>query len=91
MQTKAIIFDIDGTLTPQNSWTAFTADMGASVEDHLSIYRSHLDGDNDIKLFELTRNGILITGSKHKPELSKAAWQTVDSLDEIQALLSSLN
>jgi phosphoserine phosphatase len=218
MKTKAIIFDIDGTLTPQNSWTAFTADMGASIDDHLAIYRSHLDGkidldaskeqlltmwqatgratkqhilemyarwpihpeakpliawlkqqgyliclntgsvgvyaqhiakelgideyyanaelffdedgslasfhytanqaeikaehfmtfckkhrlqpsqcvavgdgDNDIELFRLTGNGILIKGSKHKPELGKAAWKTIDSLDQIPTLLSSTN
>src|SRR5665213_2004360 len=41
---KAVIFDIDGTLTPQNSWTAFTRDIGGSVEDHLEIYHSHLNG-----------------------------------------------
>lgn len=41
---KAIIFDIDGTLTPGNSWTAFTRDIGASVADHLAVYKDHLDG-----------------------------------------------
>jgi len=41
---KAVIFDIDGTLTPQNSWKAFTNDLGASVADHLAIYGEHVDG-----------------------------------------------
>lgn len=41
---KAIIFDIDGTLTPQNSWTAFTRDIGGSVADHLAIYSDHIHG-----------------------------------------------
>jgi FMN phosphatase YigB (HAD superfamily) len=29
---KAVVFDIDGTLTPQNSWTAFTRDIGVLIE-----------------------------------------------------------
>lgn len=41
---KAIVFDIDGTLTPQVSWTAFTRDIGGSVADHLAIYHEHLEG-----------------------------------------------
>jgi HAD superfamily phosphoserine phosphatase-like hydrolase len=41
---KAVIFDIDGTLTPQNSWTAFTRDIGGSVEEHLAIYSDHING-----------------------------------------------
>ena len=41
---KAIIFDIDGTLTPQISWTAFTRDIGGSVAKHLAIYQDHLNG-----------------------------------------------
>jgi len=35
---KAIVFDIDGTLTEDTSWTALTRDMGGSVADHLAIY-----------------------------------------------------
>lgn len=42
---KAAIFDIDGTLTPQNSWIAFSQDIGASVADHLAIYSQHLGGE----------------------------------------------
>ncbi len=41
---KAIIFDIDGTLTPQTSWIAFTRDCGASVDEHLAIYHDTVDG-----------------------------------------------
>lgn len=36
---KAVIFDIDGTVTPNsNSWLAMTRDMGASVEEHKAIF-----------------------------------------------------
>ncbi len=41
---KAVIFDIDGTLTPDVSWTALTRDLGGSVEKHLELYRGHRDG-----------------------------------------------
>lgn len=41
---RAIIFDIDGTLTPGNSWAAFSNDLGASVSRHMEIYRAHAGG-----------------------------------------------
>lgn len=41
---SAVIFDIDGTLTPINSWTAFTRDLGASVDDHMRTYLAHSQG-----------------------------------------------
>lgn len=41
---KAVIFDIDGTLTRHNSWRSFTHGIGASVEDHMKIYGDHLSG-----------------------------------------------
>lgn len=41
---KAVIFDIDGTLTPDVSWTALTRDLGTSVEKHLEIFHGHRDG-----------------------------------------------
>jgi len=44
---KAIIFDIDGTLSPEISWTALTRDLGASVEDHIVIYQQYKTGQTD--------------------------------------------
>jgi len=44
---KAIILDIDGTLSPEVSWLALTRDLGASVEDHVAIYQSYKAGDSD--------------------------------------------
>ena len=41
---KAIIFDVDGTLSPEISWTALTRDLGASVEDHTAIYHQYKEG-----------------------------------------------
>ncbi|HYH74762.1 MAG TPA: HAD family phosphatase [Candidatus Saccharimonadales bacterium] len=44
---RAIIFDIDGTLTPEVSWTSLTAGLGASADEHLRIFNNFLDGSID--------------------------------------------
>lgn len=41
---KAVIFDIDGTLTEHNSWYAFTRDIGGSEAEHLAIYEGQRNG-----------------------------------------------
>lgn len=41
---KAVIFDIDGTLSPDISWTKLTLLLGASVPDHLSMYEKFKNG-----------------------------------------------
>lgn len=41
---KAVVFDIDGTLSPEISWTALSRDLGASVENHVAIYESYKAG-----------------------------------------------
>ena len=61
---KAIIFDVDGTLSPEISWTALTRDLGASVEGHISIYQQYKSGQTEylaskqqlIKLWQATGN-----------------------------------
>ena len=42
---KAVVFDIDGTLTEHNSWYAFTRDIGGSEAEHLAIYEGQRKGD----------------------------------------------
>ena len=42
---KAVIFDIDGTISPEISWVALTRDLGASVEEHDMIFKRFLSGD----------------------------------------------
>ncbi len=37
---QAVIFDIDGTLTPEISWTTLTRDLGADTEKHRDFYRA---------------------------------------------------
>lgn len=41
---KAVVFDIDGTLSPEVSWLALTRDLGASVEEHAQIYADYKAG-----------------------------------------------
>ncbi len=40
---KAVIFDIDGTLSAKNSWTSLTKDLGGSVDEHLRIFKDFLE------------------------------------------------
>jgi len=43
-KAKAIVFDIDGTLSPEISWLALTRDLGASVDGHIRIYTDYKEG-----------------------------------------------
>lgn len=40
---KAVIFDVDGTLNTQNSWTALTKDLGGSAGEHLRVFKDFLE------------------------------------------------
>ena len=88
---KAIIFDIDGTLTPQISWTAFTRDIGGSVAKHLAIYQDHLNGsigldDSKRQLLELWQ----ATGNAKLSHIEKMfdAWpvrpEAIEVIDELK-------
>lgn len=46
---EMIVLDIDDTLTPQNSWTELTAAMGASVEEHMSLYHRLCSGEIELE------------------------------------------
>ena len=41
---KAVVFDIDGTLSPEVSWLALTRDLGAPVDQHVQIYNDYKEG-----------------------------------------------
>jgi phosphoserine phosphatase len=45
MIRKAAIFDIDGTLSPEVSWTELTHRLGTSVEEHLRIFGKYRRGE----------------------------------------------
>lgn len=44
METKAVIFDIDGTLTKEISWSYLAVKLEASPEEDLEIYHKHRAG-----------------------------------------------
>ncbi len=45
LSPDTVVFDVDHTLTPQDSWTALTAALGASVHAHLALYEAYKNGD----------------------------------------------
>lgn len=75
---KAIIFDIDGTLCPEISWTALTAGLGASVAKHLTIYERYKCGVID---YPTSRQQLLAlwhaTGHANRQEFTRllAHWR----------------
>lgn len=44
-ETKAVIFDVDGTLAPDVSWQTITRGLGASVDELLRIYGDYKGGE----------------------------------------------
>src|ERR1700729_416108 len=44
MQPKAVILDIDGTVSPEVSWLALSRDPGASVKQHQIIFDDYRYG-----------------------------------------------
>jgi HAD superfamily phosphoserine phosphatase-like hydrolase len=64
---KAVVFDIDGTLSPEVSWLALTRDLGAPVAQHIKIYTDYKEGKADYstsktQLMSLWQS----TGNAHK-------------------------
>lgn len=74
---RAVVFDIDGTLSPDVSWTKLTLLLGASVPDHIKIYEDFKNGNLEYEeskkaLLRLWRGG----GEVSKNKLTKifAEW-----------------
>lgn len=44
MNVKAVIFDMDGTLTEHNSWFEFSRALGVPVKDHATVYKDAVGG-----------------------------------------------
>jgi HAD superfamily phosphoserine phosphatase-like hydrolase len=66
-KARAVVFDIDGTLSPDISWLALTRDLHAPVEQHVQIYTDYKNGTIDYpasktKLLDLWRS----TGNANK-------------------------
>ena len=66
-KTKAVILDIDGTISPGLSWTDLTRDLGGSESEHLTIFNAYREGNIDyseskralLKLWQTTGNANL--------------------------------
>jgi phosphoserine phosphatase len=70
-KNRAVIFDIDGTLTDHNSWYEFTHDIGSSKEEHGIIYADFSAGKIT---YEDAKNKILamwqVTGNANKTKIA---------------------
>jgi HAD superfamily phosphoserine phosphatase-like hydrolase len=83
---KAIIFDIDGTLSSEVSWLKLTEGLGASVKKHLVIFDKYLKGDINYKkakrdLIKLWQD----TGNANDEYMMKMfdSWKLKDDAHEI--------
>jgi phosphoserine phosphatase len=93
MTAKAIIFDIDGTLSPEISWLALTRDLGASVDEHIRIYTDLKQGRIDYpeskrQLINLWR----ATGNANKAFFQKLFenWPQMKRMKRIKSKLGKL-
>ncbi|MBI2635428.1 MAG: HAD-IB family phosphatase [Parcubacteria group bacterium] len=69
---KAVIFDVDGTLTERDSWTRLTDNLGGSADEHLYIFKDFLGGkvsykDSKAKLLKVWQ----ATGNANKENFQK--------------------
>lgn len=78
---RAVVFDIDGTLSPDISWTKITDLLGSSVPDHERIYRDFKSGrasyEECVKIVLKLWRG---EGELHRSRLEKMfrAWNIKD-------------
>jgi HAD superfamily phosphoserine phosphatase-like hydrolase len=91
-EIKAVVFDIDGTVTPHaNSWLAFTHGLGASTEEHKKIFFEGFKGGQ--VSYEIVRERLTklwrATGNANRPYIENmfSSWPV---LPEAQELISFL-
>lgn len=89
-EIKAVVLDIDGTLSPEISWLALTRDLGASPDEHIAIYTAYKNGetqysDSKQSLLNLWQG----TCNANKPYFQSLfdGWPLVDGAKEIVAQL----
>jgi HAD superfamily phosphoserine phosphatase-like hydrolase len=89
-QIRAVVFDIDQTLSPDISWTALTRDLGASVDEELRIYEEFRTGKIG---YEQAKDGVLklwqATGNANKVFFTALfeRWPLAEGAEEVVALL----
>lgn len=84
-ELEAFHYDTDQASVKVDQFAMFCKKYKLNPEECVAVG----DGDNDIGLFNLTGNGILVDNSKVSEELKKSAWKTVSNLDEIKDLLQA--
>jgi HAD superfamily phosphoserine phosphatase-like hydrolase len=93
-KVKAVIFDIDGTISPGVSWTKMTEALGGSVENHKKIYKAFLDGKIS---YQQTRMDItqlwMKTGNATRANLEKifVSWPVFPEAKELISFLQNKN
>jgi HAD superfamily phosphoserine phosphatase-like hydrolase len=69
---KAVILDIDGTVSAEHSWLALTRDLGADPDAHVRLYMAYRDGS---ATYEQSRDGLLelwrSTGNAKKEDFER--------------------
>ena len=89
---KVIIFDIDGTLSPDVSWLKLTEELGASVAKHTEIFDRYLKDEIPYKkakwdLVRLWQN----SGNANKEYMIQMfnSWKLKDDVHEVISYLQS--
>lgn len=67
LDIKAVIFDVDGTLSPINSWLWLSEALGAKKEENIAIYEGNLSG----KLMQFAANAKVLEMWTRKGPVSK--------------------
>lgn len=89
-EIKAVIFDIDGTLTPEISWLALTRDLSASTEEHIAIYNAYKNGETDYaQSKQLLLDLWQATGNANKSYF-EALFNSLPLVDDASAVVSEL-
>src|SRR3989344_4739849 len=74
---KAVIFDIDGTLSPKNSWQVMALAMGGTHEEDLEIYYASKEG----KITQEEADGLILQMWKRQGLATKDNfYKTFDSI-----------
>lgn len=87
-EIKSIVFDIDGTLSPEISWLSLTRDLGGSVDLHIGIYQDYKDGKTT---YEQSKQELIAlwqsTGNANKPFFQSLfeQWQLAEGVEDIVA------
>lgn len=87
---KAIIFDIDGTLTSESSWNSITPALGASLEMHLDLYGRFKKGEiSDHEVVETMTKEFKKSGKANKENILNV-FENVPIRDGVEEIVPYL-